>query len=263
MLKKQLYLPTDIKICEFEHFKNHSSIVHGIFTRAGGASTGAFDSLNIGINSGDELLAVANNRKVIIRKMGTKPFVFLNQVHRSGVKVLKKDDITISENFQFNTEAATADAIVTDMKDVFLVIQVADCQAVMLYDPEKKVIANIHSGWQGSVKNIIGKCVDKMVFEFGCQPENIMAGISPSLGPCCSEFVNYKDEIPRNLWKYKIKNKDYFNFWNMSADQLMDKGVKKESIENMEICTKCNTDMFYSFRGEKTTGRFACVISMQ
>jgi YfiH family protein len=132
----------------------------------------------------------------------------------------------------------------------------------MLYDPQKKIIANIHSGWRGSVKNIIGKTLDKMGLQFGCQPENIIAGIAPSLGPCCSEFVNYKDEIPQNLWRYKIKGKDYFNFWEISRDQLREKGVKKNNIQNMEICTKCNTEMFYSFRKEKTTGRFACVISM-
>ena len=194
--------------------------------------------------------------------MNMNPFVFLNQVHGSDIKVLKKDDNDLPENFQPGKETYTADSIVTDMKEVFLVIWIADCQAVMLYDPEKKVIANVHSGWRGSVKNIIGKCVDKMILEFGCQPGNIMAGISPSLGPCCSEFINYKDEIPETLWKYKIKGKDYFNFWEMSEAQLMDKGVKKEHIENMGICTKCNTDVFYSFREEKTTGRFACVISM-
>ncbi|MBU8910327.1 MAG: peptidoglycan editing factor PgeF [Desulfobacterales bacterium] len=221
----------DIKVYEFEHFKNRDSIVHGIFTRAGG-----------------------------IRKMNLNPLIFLNQVHGSDIKVLKKEDNDLSENFQ--PGAYTADGIVTDMKDVSLVIQVADCQAVMLYDPEKKVIANVHSGWRGSVQNIIGKCVDKMILEFGCQPGNIMAGISPSLGPCCSEFVNYKNEIPKTLWNYKINGKDYFNFWEMTKGQLMDNGVKKEHIENMEICTKCNTDIFYSFRGEKTTGRFACVISM-
>ncbi|MCD4721952.1 MAG: peptidoglycan editing factor PgeF [Desulfobacula sp.] len=252
----------DIKVYEFEYFKNHAHIVHGIFTRAGGTSTGTFDSLNIGMNSGDEHPAIANNRKLIIRKMGMKPLIFLNQMHGDVIKVLKKDDNDLSESFQPGKEIYTADGIVTDMKDVFLVIQVADCQAVMLYDPQKKVIANIHSGWQGSVKNIIGKCVDKMILEFGCQTEDIIAGISPSLGPCCSEFVNYKDEIPQSLWKYKIKDKDYFDFWKMSSDQLIYKGVKKGHIENMKICTKCNTDIFYSFRGEKKTGRFACVISI-
>ena len=255
---------TEIKPYEFELFKKDSHIVHGIFTRAGGTSTGVFDSLNIGMNSGDEHSAIADNRKIIIKKMGLKPLIFLNQVHRTDIQILKKDDNDLSENFQPGREIYTADGIITDMKDVCLVIQVADCQAVMLYDSKKKVIANIHSGWRGSIKNIIGKCVDKMILEFGCQTENIIAGISPSLGPCCSEFVNYKDEIPKKLWKYKIKDKDKddFDFWKMSRDQLMDKGVKKEHIENMEICTKCNTDIFYSFRGEKTTGRFACVISM-
>ncbi|NOX35359.1 MAG: peptidoglycan editing factor PgeF [Deltaproteobacteria bacterium] len=252
----------DIKVYEFEHFNTMPVIVHGIFTRTGGTSTGAYDSLNIGMNSGDEKTAIADNRKLIIRKMGMKPLVFLNQVHGTTIKVLKKNDNDLPETFQPGKETYTADGIVTDMKDVFLVIQVADCQAVMLYDTKKKVIANIHSGWQGSIQNVIGNCLDKMAKEFGCQPENIFAGISPSLGPCCSEFVNYKDEIPKKLWEYKIKGKDNFNFWDMSRDQLMDKGVKREHIENMEICTKCNTDIFYSFRAERTTGRFACVISM-
>jgi hypothetical protein len=89
-----------------------------------------------------------------------------------------------------------------------------------------------------------------------------MAGISPSLGPCCSEFVNYRDEIPKNLWAYKIMGRDYFDFWKISIDQLMEKGVKKDHIENVEICTKCHTNLFYSFRKDKTISRFACVISM-
>ena len=252
----------DIKVYEFEQFKNHTCIAHGIFTRTGIASTRTSDALNIDMNSRDELSLIADNRKHIIGKMGIKSLVFLNQTHGDGIKVLKKDGNVLSENFKPGKNTYKADGIVTDMKDVFLVIQVADCQAVMLYDPEKKVIANVHSGWRGSVKNIIGKCLDKMILEFGCNSENIMACISPSLGPCCSEFVNYKDEIPKILWNYKINGKDYFNFWEMSKAQLMDKGVKKDHIENMEICTKCNTDIFYSFRGEKTTNRFACVISM-
>jgi len=252
----------EIKAFEFELFKKQSQIVHGVFTRDGGTSTGAFDSLNIGINSGDELSVITNNRKRIIQKMGMKSLVFLNQVHGADIKVLKKNDNDLPENFQPGKESYTADGIMTDIKDLFLVIQVADCQAVLLYDPEKQVIANIHSGWRGSVKNILGKCVDKMIQEFGCQPGNIMTGISPSLGPCCAEFVNYKDEIPKKLWQYKIENKEYFDFWEMSKAQLMDRGIKEKHIEIMEICTKCNTDIFYSFRGEKTTGRFACVISI-
>jgi len=253
---------SNIEVHEFDHLKNYSNIIHGIFARSDRTGKGPFDSLNMGMNSGDKKSVIADNQKLIVKKMGKKPLIFLNQVHGTQIKILKKTENNFSENFQPGKEAHTADGIITDMKDVFLVIQVADCQAVILYDHKSRVIANIHSGWRSSVKNIIRKCVAKMISEFGCNPGNIMAGISPSLGPCCSEFVNYRDEIPEGLWKYKIEDTDYFDFWEMSSDQLMDKGIKKENIENMEICTRCNMDQFYSYRGEKTTGRFACVISM-
>lgn len=255
-------METEIRILEFNHLKDAKEVTHGIFTRTGGISTQPYDTLNIGVNSGDEATAIATNRKLIIMKMGMKPLVFLNQVHGSEVKVLKQDEPDFSINFEPGKETYTADAIVTDMKGVVLVIQVADCQSVMMYDPVKKVVSNVHSGWRGSIGNIVGKCVDHMVKVFGCDPADILAGISPSLGPCCAEFVNYRDEIPEALWQYKLDGKDYFDFWQMSRDQLEKAGLKPDNIENMQICTKCNTDRFYSYRAEKTTGRFACVISL-
>ena len=252
-----------IKIYEFEQFKQHATIVHGIFTRAGGTSTGAFASLNIGSNSGDNSKIITANRKLVAKKMGAMPMIFLKQVHGANIKIFKNDtENTIGCNVRSVHDTYTADGIITDVKGVNLVIQVADCQAVMLYDYKNQVIANIHSGWKGSIKNTIGKCVDKMISQFSCKPENIIAGISPSLGPCCSEFIKYKNEIPKNLWLYKIEEKNYFDFWKLSCDQLMEKGVKKENITNLQICTKCNSDMFYSYRNSKTTGRFACAIAM-
>lgn len=251
----------DIHTYEFEQFKR-PDLVHGVFTRQGGTSTGAYDSLNVGLKSGDVLPAIEKNRKLIILKMGMKPLVFLNQVHGSRIQVLKKEDNDLSEVFEPGKELYTADGIITDMKGIFLVIQVADCQSIMLYDPEKNVIGNVHSGWRGSIENIVGACVDKMAVEFGCLPEHMLAGISPSLGPCCSEFINYEKEIPKALWPYKAGDKPYFDFWKMSRDQLVQKGVLTDNIENMNICTKCNTDTFYSYRGEKDTGRFACAIAM-
>ncbi len=253
---------TDIKILEFEQFRDVKGIIHGVFTRSGGVSQKPFDSLNVGMNSGDDTANVARNRKMITLKMGMKPLVFLNQVHGTDIKVLKKDDSDFSIQFEPGREIYTADAVITDMKGVFLVIQVADCQAVMLYDPKSQVIANIHSGWRGSVKNILGKCLARMTKEFGCNPENILAGISPSLGPCCAEFINYEKEIPNELWKYKHRDKDCFDFWQISADQLVTAGVGKENIENMGMCTKCSTKQFYSYRAQKITGRFASMISM-
>lgn len=250
----------DMKIYEFDLFTNQPGIVHGVFTRNGGGSKGPLDSLNVGLNCGDDPAVVTLNRKQIQKKMGLKSMVFLNQVHGAGIKVIQKDDDGTSRT---NNQMNAADAVITDMKDLGLVIQVADCQAVLLVDPEIRVIANIHSGWRGSVNNIIGRCITVMAERFHCRPENVIAGISPSLGPCCSEFIHYKNEIPHQLWKYKAADRPFFDFWEISRDQLMDKGVKKTHIENMNICTKCRMDQFYSYRGEKNTGRFACVIAMR
>ena len=125
----------------------------------------------------------------------------------------------------------------------------------------KKVIANVHSGWRGSICNIAGKCVELMAREYGCRPQDILAGISPSLGPCCAEFIHYKTEIPRSFWKYRVKE-NHFDFWKMSFDQLREAGLRFENIEISDMCTRCNPHLFFSYRHSNTTGRFAAVIGL-
>jgi len=244
----------EIDILQFKLFQGFSGLSHGVFSRSGGVSQGAFDSLNVGLKSGDDPSAVAENRRRMLAEMGTRQAVFLHQVHGADIHVLKEGDISPTP--------LAADGVVTDGPGVCLVIQVADCQAVLLFDPHKQVIANVHSGWRGSVHNIIGNCLEVMTRQFGCRPEHILAGISPSLGPCCGEFVNYQEEIPQALWAYKEPDRPYFDFWKISRDQLMAQGVKKDHIEIMEICTQCRSDLFYSYRKEHITGRFAASIAL-
>lgn len=204
-------------------------------------------------------LTIQAVKKNLLYKKFT-PFVFVKQTHQDDIKVLKNHDKLKNKS---NLNLGSADGIITNIKGVFLVIYTADCQAVLLYDYKNKIIGNVHSGWKGSIQNIIGKCVDKMINEFGACTKNIIAGIAPSLGPCCSEFINYKNEIPKVLLKYKIKKTPYFDFWKMSVDQLLNCGIKKKSIENMQICTKCRSDIFYSYRKNKTKKRFASIISLK
>jgi len=155
-----------------------------------------------------------------------------------------------------------ADAIVTDIPGKFLVIQVADCQSVLIYDPVQEVVANVHSGWRGSINNIIGCTLKVMEKNFGCRSHDIVAGIGPSLGPCCAEFVNYKQEIPEAFWKYK-NDAHHFDFWSISRDQLCEAGVLFENVDLSRMCTKCDSNRFFSFRKEGTTGRFATLIGLK
>ncbi len=252
----------DVRIYAFDVFGKEPGLVHGVFSRLGGGSEKPFDSLNIGLKTGDSFLNVQRNRRRLAEEMGGIPLIYLNQVHGDVIQILKQDGNDLSERFAPEQDIYTADGVVTDIGRLGLVIQAADCQSVMMYEPEKKVIANVHSGWRGSVVDIVGRAVDLMVSVFSCRPEAILAGISPSLGPCCAEFKHYRKEIPRHLWTYKAEDRDYFDFWAMSRDQLTAKGVQAHHIETMGLCTRCHAEVFYSYRAEGKTGRFASVIAM-
>jgi YfiH family protein len=243
----------------FESFQRFPEIWHGIFTRRFGCSTGAFESLNVGFGLGDKTSHVKENRRVIARAIGSNGLVYAHQVHGDQVLILNTEKFVSDEDCK--QVLGTGDALVTDAPGKFLTVQVADCQSILLYDALRRVVANIHSGWRSSIRNIAGRTVRVMQKQFNCRPADIIAGIGPSLGPCCAEFVHYRKEIPEIFWQYKTVN-DHFDFWAISCDQLADAGVARKNIEVSNICTRCNTTVFFSHRGEGRTGRFASVIGL-
>ena len=240
---------------QFQHFANFPGVRHGMFTRIGGYSQGRYEGLNVSAAVGDDPGCVAENRRAIASWAGDADLIFLKQVH--GPKVQVVDD----PSFKTPHANLIGDAMITRLKGAFLVIQTADCQAVLIVDPIKRVIANIHSGWRGSVHNIIGQTVQRMSDIFSCRPRDLLAGIGPSLGPCCAEFVNYQREIPEKFWQYKDAN-DHFDFWAISHMQLRKSGLLEGNIKVSDLCTRCRSDLFYSYRRRKTTGRFASVIGL-
>ena len=191
--------------------------------------------------------------------MDGNDIVYVNQNHGTEILVFNKSD---PGGAQFADQGLLiGDAMVTDIPQKFLAVQVADCQAVLMFDPEKNIVANVHAGWRGSIKNIIGRTVGVMKETFGCDPADVSAGIGPSLGPCCAEFRNYRKEIPEQFWKYKNRQ-NHFDFWSISTDQLVSAGIFPHRISRSGLCTKCRTDLFYSYRAEGITGRFAAVIGL-
>ena len=248
-----------IKHYQFPILSGYSDIWHGVFTRHGGVSPPPFQSLNISFNLGDKSTHVVDNRGLISEVIGGFPVTYAHQNHGTEILVFKRKDktgIPIAEH-----ESTAGDALVTDIPGRFLAVQTADCQSVLLFDPNRRVVANVHSGWRGSIRNIIGRTVDTMAAAFGCRASHLIAGIGPSLGPCCAEFVNYQKEIPKRFWKYR-NPENLFDFWSISKDQLKGAGVLPEHVAFSRICTKCRTDRYFSYRGEGVTGRFASVIGI-
>jgi len=245
---------------QFPNLTRFSEIQHGIFTRKGGHSEGPYRSLNTSFSVGDYPRNVQQNRSIISSCLEPAELLFIRQVHGNETVVCAKG--SDSHRSGHSKRPREGDAMVTALKRKLLMIQVADCQSVILYDPFQKVVANVHSGWRGSIKNVIGRAVKTMETEMQCLARQIVAGVGPSLGPCCAEFVNYKTEIPKEFWKYKDQS-DLFDFWSLSRDQLVAAGVVNENIFLSKMCTKCNPALFFSYRGEGQTGRFAAVIGLK
>jgi len=220
-------------------------------------SEAPFSSLNISFTVGDNKERVRANRERLKQCLKIKYLVSTVQVHG--------DRIVFAENISQDTEFSNADAIITNQSSVGLLIQQADCQAILLHDPELGVIAAVHNGWRGSSANIIGKTVNIMQERYTVHPANLRAVISPSLGPCCAEFKNYRLELPHLFHSYQVQ-KNYFDFWAISRKQLTDAGLSEDHIETTEICTVCNRN-FFSYRrevrqGRKITGRNGSVIGL-
>lgn len=241
---------------QYQDLSQYHQLQHGTFTRHGGTSDSPYNSLNTSYEVGDSSNRVAANLMIIKNTMGAHRIVFTRQTH--GAEILIVDTNTPAEMFGSSWQA---DAMITGISGTGLLIQQADCQAVILFDPQKNVIANVHCGWRGNVQNILGRVVRLMEHHFHCRAKDLVAAIGPSLGPCCAEFITYKDIFPSAFEDFKV-SENHFDLWRLSSHQLVMEGINPDNITISKICTRCHTDRFFSYRGEGVTGRFGTMVML-
>jgi len=254
-------------------FNEHREIVHVISTRLGGTSKDPYDSLNLGLHVGDEDESVLRNRAILCRALGIdrNRLVSASQVHGARVRIVTSEDSGKGALSQ-NDSIPETDALVTDVPGIPLMILVADCVIVSLYDPKEKVIALSHASWRGTLGGIAAATIAKMEESFGCRSENIIAGISPSIGPCCYEVGHdvidaFLEKFPEDAKSFFPKfggRKAYLDLWAANRIQLVRAGIKESNIESAEMCTSCRNDLFFSYRAQKKkTGRFCGLIMLK
>jgi YfiH family protein len=261
----------------FESFEAHARLNAVVTTRHGGVSTGPYASLNLGGATGDDPQHVRENRKRAAWTIGKQPhhLVFAKQVHGSHVAhVPAGHDAGAFDD---------TDALVTNATQTPLVILTADCAAIFLYDPVHHAIGIAHAGWRGTVAGIAGETVAQMSEKFGSSPADIIAGIGPSIGPCCYEvgdevifavearLPDYTEEIlvdpdmaSAGSFRASVnEGRRHFDLWRANELVLNDAGVPEQNIEMARLCTSCRTDLFYSHRAEKgVTGRFGGILML-
>lgn len=243
---------------------------------------GLSGSFNLSLRAGDDPEDVIDNRARLSRVIGVSPesLTFVRQVHGADVAVVTKKD---AGRGALDADAAipAADAMITNLPGVPLVILVADCAVVSLYDPRHGAVGIAHAGWRGTAAGIAASTVAAMSDAYGSTPAELIAGIGPSIGPCCYEVGaevvgRFRDSMPlgadrviRNPSTFSAegearpahRGKKHLDLWLANRLGLESAGLRSDHIDTAGICTSCHSDVFFSHRAEKgNTGRFAGLI---
>jgi YfiH family protein len=248
---------------QFSHLLGHTDLAHGVFTRLGGHSQPPWDSLNTGHTVGDDSEAVQANHELIFEALGVhrRDVVSPHQVHGTSVRVVDARDR--------GQVCPETDALVTATPGVVLMLRFADCVPILLFDPIRRVVGLAHAGWRGTVAGMAGLAVQAMVNDMGCRPADILAGVGPSIGPCCYEVgQDVADAAFRafpgadGLLAPCGNGRWHLDLWAANRHQLADAGV--QDVQVAGICTACHTDEWFSHRAERgKTGRLGALIGLR
>ena len=218
-----------------------------------------------------------NNYKKLCESIGVdyNNVIKPNQQHTNVIKIVEEAENGISYQSE---KFRNTDGLVTNKNNVVLATTNADCILLMFFDPVKKVIANVHSGWKGTFQKIGVKAVEKMVEEFSSNHKDIICCICPSIRKChfevekdvkdmCESVFSYIDEIDKII-EYSGK-KDGVDKWRIDTVlinkiMLQEIGIVSENIIDSGICSVCNCNEIHSYRVEKKGyGLNSAIISLE
>lgn len=240
-----------LKYYTVDEFSKTGLVKHCFTTSCGGVSENEYESLNLRFNSDDKRENVLKNYQIICDEIGVnfKNLVFSKQEHCDTIISVGKEEMGVG--ITRPSKWSEVDGLITNVPGVPLTIFTADCVPVLFLDTKKRVIAAVHSGWRGTVLEISGKCIEKMVCEYGSNPADILVGIGPSIGVCHFEVGDDVADTFRDTFGCEVlekKEKWHVNMQKAIEITLLQEGVLKENIICANICTYCNSDMFFSHR---------------
>lgn len=249
-------------------------LIHAFSTRLGGVSQPPHATLNLGYSRPDDPAAVAENRRRLAEAVGFQldDAVLAGQIHGTTVA-----PVTHGERgrgvFDLDTVLPPADAMITNEQHVVLWANFGDCTPMVFFDPVCNAVGVAHAGWIGTVDNIAGATVRAMQTHYGCDPTHIIAVIGPSIGPCCYEVdepvisrvqIAFADSASTMLIRQIGQTRPHFDLWTANRHWLQQAGLQDHNIHQMNICTSCHVERFFSHRKEHgATGRFAAIIGLR
>jgi polyphenol oxidase len=262
----------DIDLLRFDLF---AGIRHGISTRHGGTSDPPYDSLNLGYSTPDSEDCVAENRSRFATALGISrdTLVTAHLTHGSDVAVFDADSPDswpmewrrVRPGSQRFTWVFDADAVIGTAPSLTFLLTAADCTPILFWDPVRAVVGAAHAGWRGTARGIAGNVVRAMTRSFGTDASDVIAGIGPSMGPCCyavgNDVVDSFGGFGMDPALIEDPDEIRLDLWESNRRQLLAAGVPYGSIGIMGLCTGCHVFDFFSHRAEAgRTGRMAGAI---
>jgi hypothetical protein len=232
-------------------------------TRQGGASAGAYDSLNLGTNTGDDGAQVLANRRAALQSAGLAPerAVFLQQVH--GQVILEAGEADAGRGLASWADGLPGcDAVFTRQKGLGLAIGQADCLAVLLVDREAGLLGLAHAGWRGALGDLPGALAQRMIGA-GAQAARMQAFLSPCLGPRSlqlgeAEHAAFAERYPafQHFSSRLQVGHFYLDLWTCARYQLEAAGLDSKRVQGLELDTATQPELFFSHRRDSgQTGR--------
>ena len=221
------------------------------------------------------------NRDILAHQLGSSLSMecITDQKHTNYVHVASKDDLGIPTVGNFALHRHYVDGVVTDMPGVVLTVFGGDCPPVYIVDPVRKAIGLVHAGWRGTLGRIPEVAIANMVVRFGSDPADMYAAIGPGICRDCYEMGDEvydafaeqwsKAEADRTLSRYPAFNADgseipegkyHLDLREANKMTLLRAGIPEDHITISNICTKCNADIFYSYRSHRMENEQAAML---
>ena len=230
-------------------------------TRHGGVSKPPFNTLNLGLNAGDDSVDVLHNRSIVRSHLPTEP-LWLKQIHGVTVSTPASRNASTDKPFE-------ADAAVTNIPNEVLAILTADCMPVLFASKGGEVIGAAHAGWRGLSSGILENTLQEMLaISPGLSPKDIVVWMGPAIGPTAFEvgedvlqaFAAQGQTISSKAFTpiAGSPGKYLANLYLLARERLRSLGI--EQIDGGDFCTFSDSERFFSYRRDKETGRFASLI---
>ena len=243
-----------------------SGFSHGFSARTGGISKGSLASLNLSFTRpGEKRETVMENYRIFCRAAGIDPDSMVMDTYEHGTTVRRVDHTDRGRGWT-REPLPPCDGLITDDPYVTLVTGHADCMPFFLLDPVRRASGMVHAGWRGALGRIGFRTVQRMREEFGTAPEDLVAGVGPSISQTHFEVSSdvadaFREAFPDIPCIAPGKpGKSHVDLWMVAAKQFMEAGIRPEHIHIMGVCTYEDLKLYSHRREHGDTGGMAAYL---